>query len=108
MRGLTLCTQQDYADQRLEALPVCPTEADTDLVVTSVYCFFKRILDNRPYGQFGFLTPRAENILRRERAVTIRDVMDCYLKAHAGGGMPGVGKLVLMEWRALLSKAGRA
>lgn len=98
---MRLCELGEIDEQHLFPLGE-QDEASAQLTVVSLLVFFRSFLDQRPWVEVGFLSRRAENILRRERAKSIADVRQCLLKAQSNMGLPGAGRLVQSEWARLL------
>lgn len=101
---MLLCTPMDLSTGYCQPLPELEEEQAKRLVV-DLLVFFRTFLDARPWAEIGFLSRRAENVLRRERAITIADVRRCLLKAHSSTGLQGAGALVQREWVRLLRDA---
>lgn len=79
-------------------------EACQDVVV-AVLRFFQSFIDTRPYHGEGWLSMRAENVLRRNAATTIGDVRRLLTQACSNQGVLGAGALVRQEWATLLRTA---
>ena len=99
---ILLCTREDLTEQVVPLNTSYMDEDECQRVTTVVHKFFKSFLDTTPWQEVGVMSMRAENILRRNHAVTIGDVRRLLTQALSNQGVFGAGKMVRDEWAGLL------
>jgi hypothetical protein len=99
---MVICTREDLSESLIPIDTNYLDEEECQQMVALLRSFFASFVDERPYGELGLLSGRAENILRRYHAKTVGDLRRLLTQALSNQGLPGVGTMVREEWAALL------
>ncbi len=102
MSSIVICTREDLSETILPIDTNYLDEEECQQIVVRLRAFFAPFVDERPYGELGLLSGRAENILRRYRAKTVGDLRRLLTQALSSQGLPGAGLMVQKEWAEVL------